>query len=504
MPAVTATLAQVLQQHVEHDLDCRPLEELASLDFAQQKLREMAAAMAQAFADGWCAVLEKRSRQIAGTCPRCGKARTFRQRAQQPLRVELLGVSLALPKLYVACEHCDAPPCSIVRLLTGLGSGATSLELSLTAAYCAAQHSHGAAQRDLEVHHGQRIERAKLRRMALAIEGEAVRFAEDSRRAALAHLETERRTVGPERLVVEGDGGIVRTATLVPCTAGDAGHGHRTPKRKLLRRKRDTHYREVITLDVRQPGEVEPSALDVVVPATAPAGERARRMLALAARKGLGDNTQPFGLGDMGSALAASFDEAFVGLRGRYWLADWHHTCAYVRNASLVLQRLDVTAWRVALRAAIWHHDAAARDELLERAQAHRLRDLPTHLDKCPLAALQTYLHNNWAHMRYADIAAQNLPVVSARAEAQVRDRTKHRFRVPGAWRVENLEPKATLRAIIAEGRWPHFRAHLLAHQQPRFAEHLRSRLEQAVSKGRLAADCLDFLHGPCKEACAA
>lgn len=91
---------------------------------------------------------------------------------------------------------------------------------------------------------------------------------------------------------------------------------------------------------------------------------------------------------------------------------------------------------------------------------------MPATVDKCPVAALATYLSNNWKHMRHAKTKAAGLPIVSARAEAQVRDRTKDRFSVPGAWRLENLEPKATLRAIIAEGNWHSFRTALLrAHQ---------------------------------------
>jgi hypothetical protein len=42
-----------------------------------------------------------------------------------------------------------------------------------------------------------------------------------------------------------------------------------------------------------------------------------------------------------------------------------------------------------------------------------------------------------------------------AGAEAQVLDRTKARFSGAGTWLTENLEGKATLRAIIADGRWP-------------------------------------------------
>jgi len=44
-------------------------------------------------------------------------------------------------------------------------------------------------------------------------------------------------------------------------------------------------------------------------------------MLALAGRKGLGSNTRSIGLGDMGSELAAAFDEAFFDYPGSFWSA---------------------------------------------------------------------------------------------------------------------------------------------------------------------------------------
>jgi hypothetical protein len=325
--------------------------------------------------------------------------------------------------------------------------------------------------------------------MALEVEKEAMLFAEKTRREALARVETERRTAGPERLIVEGDGGTTRTGVLVPCVEGDAGFGKTTAKRGLPRRRRETHFREVITLDVREPGEVEASALDVLVPVTAAEGERARRMLATAARKGLGDNTRLLGLGDMGSELAPSFAEAFHAYRDSFWLADWHHTCDYVRNAATVLESIDVQAFKAAMRHAIWQRDRAQCDALLAEARRRRIKTLPAHLERCPVAALATYLKNNWKHLRHAEVAALGLPIVSARAEAQVRDRSKRRFRVAGAWPVENIEPKATLRAIIAEGRFAAFRSEQLNNARSRFATQLRERLSWAIQEGRLDAN---------------
>lgn len=484
---ITALESCVKEKLLSH-LATRPLVEVASLDTIQQVLAQLASALARALVDAWADLLARLSQRIAGTCPGCGRPRVCRVRAHEPLRVQILGHDIELPKLYLACEHCDAPSVSITRLLTGLSSGDASMELKLVAAYCAADKSYSAARRDLEVHHGQSVERAKLRRMALEVEKEAMRFAEKTRREALARLETERRTRGPERLVLEGDGGTTRTGTLVPCAEGDVGFGKTTKKRGLPRRKRDTHFREIITLDVREPGEVEATALDVLVPLEAQEGERARRMLATAARKGLGDNTRVLGLGDMGSSLAPSFAEAFCGHRHSFWLADWHHTCEYVRSAAAVLEGIDAQAWRKAMRAAIWQRDRTRCNALLDEARAHRIKSLPAHLEKCPVAALATYLKNNDKHMRHAEVAAIGLPIVSARAEAQVRDRTKRRFRVPGAWRVENIEPKATLRAIIAEGRWQAFRTEQLHKARTLFETLLRQRLQQALDDGRLDA----------------
>jgi len=327
--------------------------------------------------------------------------------------------------------------------------------------------------------------------MALEVEGEALRYAEAQRVEALSRVEQEKRVVGPDRLMQQGDGGAVRTGKLVRCERGDAGYGKKTPKRGRARRKRDTQFREVITLDVREPGETVASAFDVVVPVVAPEGERSRRMLALAARKGLGDNTKVFGLGDMGSSLAESFDEAFVGYEAMY-SADWKHTTDYVRHVAAVLVGLDAERWGKAMKGALWKRQRRKADQLIERAREHRMTQLPGPLDKCPVHALSTYVTNNWERLNAKSFREQGLDYVSGRAEAQVRERTKPRFRVAGAWRHENLEGKATLRAIIADGRWPAFREHYLGVQRQRFACDLDLRLRTAVAQGRLRPDCLN------------
>ena len=357
------------------------------------------------------------------------------------------------------------------------------MELKLVAAYSAAEHSYGKASGDIEAHHQQALERTAVRRMALQVEQHAKDFAERQRQVALSSLKGEARKQGVEQLMMQGDGGSVRTGTLVPCEPGDEGYGKLTPKTNMPRRKRPTHNRELLTFDIRQPGQCEPAGLDVMLPVQAPPGERSRRMLALAGRSGLGDNTQVIGLGDLGSSLPSAFDEAFIGYDALY-SGDWKHVRDYIDAAGAVLDKLEVDTWKRDMRDAIWKRDAQQRDALLGQAHKHRVGTLPEHLqDKCPLHALEHYVINNWHRMQAAHLKEMGVDFVSARAEAQVRDRTKHRFSVPGAWRQQNIEGKATLRAIIAEGSWQDFRAHYLKRTATDFQRRLRDRLDHAIAQ---------------------
>jgi hypothetical protein len=479
-----------VEAEVRAYLEQQPLSQVVSLDWMEALVRALLAALATALFGVWMEVINRLALQIARDCPRCGQARKCKRRADGPMEIGVLGLGISLPKLYLECGRCKGSGLSVTKLLTGLCSGETSAELELRAAYLGAEQSYGKASRDLCVHYGETVERTKVRRMALEVEGQALLYAEAQRVEQLKRMEQEQRTVGPPRLMLQGDGGTVRTGTLVPSEPGDPGYGKKTANRALPRRKRNTQYRELITLDVREPGQVDPRALDIVVPVVAPEGERARRMLALAARAGLGDNTEVYGLGDMGSSLATSFDEAFVGHAALY-SADWKHTCDYVEHAAAVLNGDSPERWPKEMKDALWNRERARADELIVQARDRRVAELPTQLQKCPVATLATYVDNNWERLHAKAFKELKLDYVSARAESQVRDRTKGRYAVPGAWNQNNLEGKATLRAIIADGRWPSFREHYLRIRHDDFNRNLALRLRTAVAEGRLHADCL-------------
>lgn len=486
-----ARLVDAVKDQLRHHLRSLPTHEVVALDRVEAFARELALRMSEGAFEAWTSVLEELAIATGASCPGCSGIRKVKRRATAPMEVCVLGLKLSVPKLYLECD-CGEVGVSITRLLTNLSSGNKSGELELMAGYCGAEHSYGKASRDLEVHHGQPVERTAVRRMALEVERVALEFAESERSALLEQVGQEQRREGKPRLMLTGDGGMVRTGTLVPCERGDPGYGKNTPKTAKPRRKRPTQYREIINLDVREPGETTATALDVVVPTTAPAGERDRRMLALAARKGLGDNTEVFGLGDMGSMLAESFDEAFVGRDPKaIWSADWKHTSDYVVKAAAMIQGPHPARWTKGMKNALWDCDRNAADRLIASARKRRVPELPAHMAKCPVEALATYIDNNWERLHAKDFKDMGLDYVSGRAESQVRDRIKSRYSVPGAWSEDNLEGKATLRAIIADGRWPAFREHYLRSRRAKFDVDLAQRLRDAVAQGRLRSDAL-------------
>jgi hypothetical protein len=491
---VIARLGDRVKADLRAHLAGLPLNEVACLDGVEAFALALSRGLVEVVFEAWSEVLESAARKVGLACPSCRQPRKVKRRGESRMEIQVLGLKVALPKLYLECT-CGAKGVSITRLLTGLSSGDSSSELALRAAYCASQQSYGKASRDLEVHSGSVVGRTTVRHLALTVEHRAMQFVESERKLALVGVSHEARTEGVAQLMVQGDGGMVRTGTLVPCQPGDPNYGKTTPKTGHPRRQRPTQYRELITLDVRQPEEMTASALDVVVPVLAPEGERARRMLALAARKGLGDNTEVFGVGDLGSQLPESFDEAFTGNVKQY-SGDWKHTCDYVYGVAAVLVN-GAKRWTNQMKEAIWKRAKPRVNRLLERAKKTRVESLPPSMEKCPVHALETYLENNWERLHAAEFKERGLDYVSARAEAQVRDRTKARFDGPGAWREGNLEGKATLRAIIAEGRWEVFRQHYLKLNHTQFHQGLTQRIQTAIHEGRLGEAALTHLTSP-------
>lgn len=500
--SLISDISRYSAERFEEHLRDAPLLEVLSAGAVERVALAVVKALLVALMGAWKGVIEEFAVQMVRECPRCGESRKCRYRRDDPMKLAGLGFELDVGKPYVCCGNpaCDAPGVSIVRLLTGLGSGASTPMLRLLAAHSAADRSYGETQKELATHPlGEEIERTKVRRLALQVEEDALKFAEVRR------LESERallRQTAPAQVVplleLQADGGTVRTGHLRPIGEGEEGFGELTPKRGVPKQRRETHWREVITMDVRGPEETEARAQDVVVSVLAPDGEKSRRMLTAAERAGFSDETEMYGLGDLGSGLANAFDEAFVGSKF-YWQADWKHTWDYIKNAAGVFRdEVDTETWMSAIRTAVRAHDEQKRDDLMDMAWDYREPTRAARKDKCPVHALETYLTNNWSRMKFDDMEALGRPIVSARAEAQVRDRIKRRFSGPGTWLLENIEGKAILRAMIADGSYGEFVTWFLDHHAyGEFQRALHERLKEAVAQHRMRRRTVELLCNP-------
>ena len=457
------------------------LFDIASFDWLQKLLSSVLKAVAEAIVESWQETLLKLSKELTLECPSCGRKRAWKWRRGRKLKVSLVGLNVELPQPLVECDHCETKALNVMKILTGLSSGDSSTELELLIARRGVQDTYGRASREMKAHHGQDIERTKIRRKGLVIEQEAVEFAEQRR----TRMETTSLPAkGPEKLLIEADGGSVRTGIMAPCEDGDPGYGKKTEKRGLPRRKKNIHNREMITMDIRAPGEMEPRALDVMVPVLSPPGERSRLMTTMAARAGAADNTTMRGLGDMGSGLARAFEGAFPDNKS-YWAADWKHITDYVANACKVLTDFDITSWIEQMHDALWQRHKSMSDYLLSQAFGHLKLPMPEGTEKCPLHALQTYINNNWKFFRSKQMRAEGLTFISARAENQVRERIRKRFGGPGTWLEENIGPKATLMAIIDEGSFTEFTEWLHRKRANEYRKRLLDRLENAVRQSQ-------------------
>jgi len=222
----------------------RPTFELASLDWLQGQLLEVVKAVLLGVIAAWKEVLFERAKGLFRECPGCGRARKWRWRRERRLKLSVIGLDFDLDSPIVECEHCEVRAVNVVKLLTGLRSSDWSTGLELLAGYGGALTTYAQASKDLKVHHGQEIERTKVRRMCLEMEKEGLLFAEQQRQRADNSQLPEK---GADRLVIEADGGSVRTGPYVACREGDDGYGKTTASRGLPRRKRQIQNREVRT-----------------------------------------------------------------------------------------------------------------------------------------------------------------------------------------------------------------------------------------------------------------
>jgi hypothetical protein len=180
--------------------------------------------------------------------------------------------------------------------------------------------------------------------------------------------------------------------------------------------------------------------------------------------------------------IAEALEKAGVAPERRRLVLDYFHATEHISAALAACKSLG----------------AAARETLFEElrrillepggAQAviERLAPLARGRRGRAISAEIEYLTAHLAHMRYAELRAENLSIGSGVVESAVRRLNNLRFKAASmCWRPDHLEPLLYLRAILKAGHWDRFFRSQL--QRRHWLEALRSSADTTPAQRKFA-----------------
>jgi hypothetical protein len=277
----------------------------------------------------------------ARTCPQCGRRREAQSR---PVAVKVLGVGTTFPCTYYYCRDCHLGE-SPVRRWLGVEQGDVSLELERALTDLTERMTFGDAVNSLQEQQHQALDRTQAERLTYHVCDEAETFLAERRQQALDRLGQEGRQPGVAQLQVTADGGAIPVGALTrPGAAACTPQTPRTPVRHLPKATRAVQGREARLIIVREPAKVTERVVDAhIAPYDHPefSGER---MLAAAARAGLGDTSRVHGVFDMGRWIHSQFEEQFAPFPHTA-CADISHVTQYLTAAGRELQPAQAVAF---------------------------------------------------------------------------------------------------------------------------------------------------------------
>lgn len=419
--AASVTLSAALLAHAE---DCR---DVSALEAALQPLvREVARRAEQE-------ILEVRAGQLVEAELAQGR------RLERRTRVTFEG-------LYGAMEV-ESPYFSKGRTTTGarpvqdtLGVVARGrserLERALTD--FGAEESFGNAAKRFEEHYGWSVGRTSVLRLVEDVARQAESFVEAKWKTGAQQLD-ERSSGGVEQMLVEMDGGEIRTGKLVP--APEFG---KTEVRALDKRKRETEWRDVRMGLVRPLAEVEPTYVGKLDSYPVIVGQ----MRGAAGLRGLSAQTEVVACTDGGNGIREEIETQFPGCR--YILDRCHAVSHVVETAETMGLAGEARDRWVALQMA--RLDEGDVQLVLDTLKAHRGRG------RSRAEQLHGYLSRFKDAVHYGAFKEAGLPIGSGEIEAAHRIVPQKRLKLPGAWWNEaTVNPMLALRVMRANGWWDEF-----------------------------------------------
>ena len=388
----------------------------------------------------------------ARKCP-CGQRRVAQSR---PVEVKVLGTTTTFPCTYFYCRACHVGE-SPVRRWLGIEDKGTSLELERALTDLTERMTFGDAVESLAEQQRQELDRTQAERITYRVCDEAETYLAEVRQDALAGLGEEGPRPGVTQLQLTADGGAIPVGQLErPPEASCTATTPRTPVRKLPKGTRSIQGREARLVVVREPEKVTERVVDAHIAPYNHTEFSGERMLAAAARAGLGDQTRIHGVFDMGRWIHSQFEEQFEPYP-RTACADISHVTAYLTDAGRELVPAHPVVFGMEHKRRLLDGEL---EPVLRRLRGHRCDGdcVRTDEGECVVRVALRYLENNRKYVdNYPAILAQELPVGSGEAESGIRHIIKKRLDVAGAWTEANGKRMLALISVRASGLWQDF-----------------------------------------------
>lgn len=371
---------------------------------------------------------------------------TPQRRPDVNVRTILGMVSVSSPYLRHPTSGATARPVKDRLGLVG-GMKTTAVERALTD--FGAEESFALASQRFEEHYGQEVGRTSVMRVVESVAREAETYlTERLFEARQAFDQPLAVRPGVDCLVVELDGSMIRTGTLVPDPEGGT-----TDVRQLPARRRDEAWREVRVGFARAVGSLDRTyiaRMDKYEPVVS-------QLFDAAVDRGLSERSEVYAVADGGHGLRDELEAQFVDLN---FVLDRMHLKSHLFETAeaMRLDQGDRARW---VDAAMTLIDAGHIDDVVEQLRRY------TGQGDQRVARLTGYLERFRDAVDYAAAHERGVPLGSGEVESAHRYIPQKRMKIPGAcWSPRTVNPMLALRVVRANGWWNDFWSRRTARQR--------------------------------------
>ncbi len=303
-----------------------------------------------------------------------------------------------------------------------------------------AEESFGNAAKRIHEHYGFEIDRTSVLRVVESIAEEAEAYVDNKLKEARKEFEKptlQRR--GVERILVEFDGGEIRTGKLV--AAPELG---KTEVYKNEKRRRDTAWRDVRMGLARPLDELQPTYVGKLASYPEVIGQ----LFDASCLRGLSQDTKVIACTDGGNGIREEIETQFSNVQ--YVLDRCHMKSHLYETADAMgLEETPRENW-VALQMARLHEGDVQL--VLDSLSTHKGRG------KHSAETLHGYLTRFKDAVSYDAFSKDGLPIGSGEIESAHRSIPQKRLKLPGAWWNEStINPMLNLRILRANDWWDDF-----------------------------------------------